>query len=298
MQTLDPRREYFLQSDMDEFSHYRTNLNQFTLGGRGRANLTPAYEIFNRFLERLAQRTAYADKLLQQDQFKFDTDERVPARPPARALPEGSGRGAGVVEPGGALRIFAGEARADEFSPTNGGAILPLPKNADAEITADLAKHYNWILHTVTNYDSDNVLQFYLNALTHAYDPHSDYLNEEHEQNFQIEMSLSLGGIGAQLTDDYGYCTIDSLVPGGPAEKSGQIKPKERIVAVAQSNQPPVNVVDMDLSQGRRIDPRPQRHAGAADARRQGQSVLLTARRDLDPRRNQAGGPGSEGQTD
>ena len=70
----------------------------------------------------------------------------------------------------------------------------------------------------------------------------------ERKQNFQIEMSLQLGGIGAQLAEDYGYCTVQSLVPGGPAEKSNLIKPKDRIVAVAQSNQPPVNVVDMDLT--------------------------------------------------
>src|ERR1039457_3507999 len=62
-------------------------------------------------------------------------------------------------------------------------------------------------------------------------------------------MSLSLFGIGAQLEEDVGYCTIKSLIAGGPADnKKGQIKPKDRIIAVAQSNQPPVNVVDMDLS--------------------------------------------------
>jgi carboxyl-terminal processing protease len=247
LETLDPRREFFLQSDMDEFSHYRTNLDVFTLGGRGRANVTPAYEIFNRFLERLAQRTAYANSLLQQDHFKFDTDERFPLDRRHASYPQ---------DLAAAQTLWSQEVRNDflqarlvrEFSSTNGGAFLSLPKNADADITADLAKHYNWILHTATNYESDNVRQFYLNALAHAYDPHSDYLNQERKQNFKIEMSLSLGGIGAQLKDDFGYCTIDALVPGGPAEKNGKIKPKERIVAVAQSNQPPVNVVDMDLS--------------------------------------------------
>ena len=100
----------------------------------------------------------------------------------------------------------------------------------------------------VTNWDSDNVLQAYLNALAHAYDPHSDYLNNEHAQDFSIGMSLSLFGIGAQLTEDDGYCTISSLIRGGPAYKSKLLKEKDRIIAVAQSNQPPVNVVDMELS--------------------------------------------------
>lgn len=247
LKTLDPRHEYFLQSDIDEFSHYRTNLDQFTLGVRGRADLTPAFQMFNRFVERLAQRTAYVNKLLQQDHFTFDSDESILNDREQAPFPKDLAAAQELW--GQRLRYDYLQARLGrEFSPTNGGTILPLPKSADAEITADLAKHYNWILHTATNYDSDNVLWYYLNALTHAYDPHSDYLNEPHEQNFKIEMSLSLGGIGAQLSDDFGYCTVESLVPGGPAEKSRQIKPNDRIVAVAQSNQPPVNVVDMDLS--------------------------------------------------
>src|SRR5208282_3755360 len=107
-----------------------------------------------------------------------------------------------------------------EISPTNDTVILNLPKSATDEITSTLANHYRWRLQMVTNWDSDNVLQAYLNALMHAYDPHSDYLNNEHAQDFSIGMSLSLFGIGAQLTEDDGYCTISSLVRGGPADKS------------------------------------------------------------------------------
>ena len=135
-----------------------------------------------------------------------------------------------------------------EISPTNDNVILTLPKSATDEITETLARHYRWNLHMATNWDSDNVLQAYLNALAHAYDPHSDYLNTEHAQDFSIGMSLSLFGIGAQLPEDDGYCTISSLVRGGPADKSKQLKEKDRIIAVAQSNQPPVNVVDMELA--------------------------------------------------
>ncbi|HEX5397823.1 MAG TPA: carboxy terminal-processing peptidase [Verrucomicrobiae bacterium] len=247
LKTLDPRHEYFLQSDIDQFEHYRTNLDIFTLGTPPQADLKPAFQIFNRFLERLAQRTTYVDKLLHDDHFTFNSNERI--LDDRREAPYPKDLAAAQELWGRRLRYDYLQERLDrEFSATNGGTILPLPKTADAEIAADLEKHYNWILHTATNYDGGDVLQFYLNALTHAYDPHSDYLNESHEQNFKIEMSLSLGGIGAQLTDDYGYCKIQSLVPGGPAEQSGQIKPNEYIVKVAQSNQPPVNVVDMKLN--------------------------------------------------
>jgi carboxyl-terminal processing protease len=244
--SLDPRRENFLQSDIDEFAPYRTNLDTFTLGGRGRADLTPAYEIFERFLERYTQHTDYVDKLLKQDQFKFNADERIALDRRHAPYPKDLAEAEELWSR--QLRFdYLQEKLAREFSPTNDGAILPLPKSANEEITAELARHYNWTLHMLTNWDGDNVLQVYLNALTHAYDPHTDYLNQEHNQTFKIEMSLSLFGIGAQLAEDNGYCTIESLIPGGPADKSKQIKGKDRVIAVAQSNLPPVNVVDMEL---------------------------------------------------
>lgn len=243
---LDPRRENFLQSDIDGFMRYRTNLDTLTLDG-GRADLTPAYEIFGRFRERFTQRTDYMNQLLKQDRFKFNTDERILRDRRHAPYPKDLAEAEGLWSR--QLRFdYLQEKLVREFSLTNDGTILPLPKSADAEITAQLARHYNSTLHNYTNLDSGDVLQTYLNALTHAYDPHSDYLNEQRAADFKISMSLQLAGIGAQLSNPDGYCTIDHLIPGGPADKSGQIKASERIIAVAQSNQPPVNVVDMELA--------------------------------------------------
>jgi carboxyl-terminal processing protease len=247
LEMLDPRRENFLQSDIDGFMRYRTNLDKLTVGGRGRSDLTPAYEIFGRFRERLTQHTDYMNQLLKQDRIKFNTGERILLDRRHAPYPKDLAEAQELWRQH--LRYdYLQERIGREFSPTNGGTLLPLPKSADADITADLERQYNWIQHRITNWTSDNVLQIYLNALTHAYDPHSDYLNEQHAADFKISMSLQLAGIGAQLTNDYGYCTIASLIPGGPADqKSGQIKPKDRIIAVAQSNQPAVNVVGMEL---------------------------------------------------
>ena len=135
-----------------------------------------------------------------------------------------------------------------ELSPTNSNVILPLTKTNYTDITDTLARLYRWNFHMATNYDSTDVLQLYLEALTHAYDPHSDYQNDAHAQDFKIQMSLSLAGIGASLSDPDGYCTISKLIQGGPADKSKQLNEKDRIIAVAQGTNPPVNVVDMELS--------------------------------------------------
>jgi carboxyl-terminal processing protease len=246
LETLDPRHENFLQSDLAEFARYRTNLDMLTVGGHDAADLTPAYEIFRRFLERLRQHAAYADELLRRDRFELNSDERILLDRRHAPYPKDLDEAKQLWRQ--RLRFeYLQEKLSREISLTNFPATLALPKPATDEIINTLTRHNNWTLRMSTNWDSDNVLQAYLTALAHAYDPHSDYLSPPHAQDFSIDMSLSLYGIGAQLAEDDGYCTIRALTPGGPADKSKQIKEKDRIIAVAQSNQPPVNVVDMEL---------------------------------------------------
>ena len=246
LETLDPRRENFLQSDLAEFAHYRTNLDTFTITTNGIANLTPAYEIYRRYLERIQQRADYVNELLKEDKFKFNTDEHILLDRRHAPNPENLDEAKHLWSQ--RLRFeYLQEKLSREISPTNSALILTLPKSATTEIADTLARHYRWNLHMMTNWDGAEILQAYLNALAHAYDPHSDYFNPEHAQDFSINMSLSLFGIGAQLREDDGYCKIDLLIHGGPAEKSKQVKEGDHILAVAQSNQPPVDVVDMEL---------------------------------------------------
>jgi carboxyl-terminal processing protease len=127
------------------------------------------------------------------------------------------------------------------------------PKTANtatnlADIAQTIQHRYEREIRMFHELDGQDVMQAYLDSLAHAYDPHSDYLNPEHAQDFSISMSLSLGGIGAELGSEDGYCKIQSLVPGGPAEKSNQLKQNDKIIAVAQSNHAPVDVVNMELS--------------------------------------------------
>ncbi|MGP8021780.1 MAG: carboxy terminal-processing peptidase, partial [Limisphaerales bacterium] len=246
LDSLDPQHLYFLKSDVAEFSHYRTNLDTLTINNRGIADLTPAYQIFERFMERLKQRVAYDDKLLKHDRFSLDSQQSILLDRRAAPYPKNLSEARRLWQQR-LVYDYLQEVLSRRISPTNSGVILPLPKSAPQEIADKLTRHYHWQLHLFANWDSDDILQTYLNALTHAYDPHSDYLNVSHAQDFSINMSLALFGIGAELRSEDGFCTIISLVPGGPAAKSKQIKPQDRIIAVAQGKQSPVDVVDMDL---------------------------------------------------
>jgi carboxyl-terminal processing protease len=246
LQALDPRRENFLQSDIDEFAHYRTNLDQYTINNHETADLTPAFEIYRRFVERLQQHDSYVEALLKEDKFKFTGDDRLAVDRRHAPYPKDLGEARQLWRE--QLRYqYLQEKLSRELSATNDNTVLTLPKNSAADMAETLARHYRWNYHMATNWDSTDVLQAYLEALAHAYDPHSDYFNTEHAQDFSINMSLSLFGIGAQLLEDDGYCTISKLIRGGPADKSKEVDEKDRIVAVAQAGKPPVDVVDMEL---------------------------------------------------
>ncbi len=243
---LDPRHAHFLQSDLAEFAPYRTNLDTLTINTNLMADLTPAFAIYDRYQQRFHQHVEYVIGVLEQDKFKFNTDEKIQVDRHRAPFPKDLDE---------AKQLWRQQVRYDylqeklgrEMFETNGVFTIKLPPDANTNIIATQLRHYRWMLRQMTNQDSDSVLSAYLNALTHAYDPHSDYMSAPHAQDFSISMNLGLFGIGAQLMEDDGYCTIHALVPGGPAVKSKQIAEKDRIVAVAQGNQTPVDVVDMDL---------------------------------------------------
>lgn len=90
-----------------------------------------------------------------------------------------------------------------------------------------------------------------INSLAESFavslDPHSSYLSQDNLEDFQINMQLSLEGIGASLSSEDGFTVIEDTIPGGGAERSGKLRPKDKIIAVAQQGQKPVSVIDMDL---------------------------------------------------
>src|SRR5262249_28674781 len=97
-------------------------------------------------------------------------------------------------------------------------------------------------------WDSEDILSYYLTALAHVYDPHSDYMSKSQLDSFTIGMKLSLVGIGALLQSEDGYCKIKELIAEGPAERSKKLKPNDRIIAVAQGTNESVDVVEMKLN--------------------------------------------------
>jgi carboxyl-terminal processing protease len=254
LDTLDPQHMHFLQSDLAFFDIYRTNLHLLTVTKRGVSDVSPAFDIFNRFMTRLQERVRYAEDLLKNEKFTFNSEERIALNRQELPYPKDMEEAEKLWRD--RLRYEYLQERLGKLTakkkpekePAAEAKDAPKPKSEAEEITTLLTNRYHRTLRAFKDFSNDDVIQVYLTALAHVYDPHSDYLGQSQLDSFAIGMNLSLFGIGAELRSTDGYCTINRLLPGGPAVKSKKISVKDRIVAVAQSNQPPVDVVDMNLT--------------------------------------------------
>ena len=97
------------------------------------------------------------------------------------------------------------------------------------------------------------MLERYLTAFAQAYDPHSDYMTASSVEDFDIGMKLSLFGIGALLTSEDGAAKVERIIPGGPADRDGRLKAGDRIIAVGQGREEPVDVMHWPLSKTVRL---------------------------------------------
>ena len=106
---------------------------------------------------------------------------------------------------------------------------------------------YNRVVRSIHEFDSKDVQEIFLTSLTKMFDPHSSFLSSDTLEDFNIQMRLKLIGIGAMLSEEDGYCVIKELVPGAPAIRTKKLKPNDRIVAVQQDGEEPVDIIGMGL---------------------------------------------------
>ncbi len=232
LDALDGAHELFLQSDVAEFRRYLPHLAEAT---RIEGDTRPARIVFNRYLQRVEERAAFMTKALAEEKFDFTAQDRF------RFDRENAPHPRDMNE---AHTLWRQRLRADILQEKLTGA------NPE-HFARTLTHRYDRQVQIMKNLSADTVLEIYLNALAHVYDPHSDYLDHEDLENFNIEMNLSLAGVGATLqSSDDGICNISELVPGGPAAASGKLKVGDRIVAVSQgSGKDVVDLVDLPLLQ-------------------------------------------------
>jgi carboxyl-terminal processing protease len=216
LESLDANRSFFSAKDIKGFERYRDELDDSLRTGK----LDPAFRIFRRFRELVEQRVTYAKELLQANNFDFTADETYQFdRSEADWLPD-----AAALDD-----LWRRRVKNDILS-------LRLAGKDETEISETLRKRYEGISRRVVQMAPEDVFQAFINAFTLSVEPHTSYMSPRLSENFDIGMRLSLQGIGAVLRNENEFTQIQSTVPGGPAERSGELKGGDRIVGVAQGS--------------------------------------------------------------
>ena len=238
IKNLDSMKLYFYQSDIDEFSQKKNELDDMLLA----KDVSYAYTIFGRLLKRVDERVALVDELLQQD-FDFTADETLITDPDKLAFPKTpeEARARWTKRLKYDLLLLKAEKSAEKKEG------VAAPSNEDPK--ERLKRRYHSFAKRMHQTDSNELLEMYLSAFTNSFDPHSSYMAPASSKNFDIIMSLQLEGIGAQLKMTDGYTVIDKLIAGGAAAKQGDLKVGDHVVSVGQGEEGEmVDVAEMKLN--------------------------------------------------
>ena len=217
LKNLDPAKLFLLQSDIDNFARYRTTLDDTLHKG----DIEPGFVIFRTYRERMSQRL---EKLLANlpasvAAMDFSKDEYLDLnRDKTAAWPKST------AETDELWRLHLKSAVLS----------LRLTGKKQDEIVKLLDKRYRNQLNRTKQITSDDVFQIYMNALGELYDPHTNYFSPRTSENFNINMSLKLEGIGAVLQAEDEYTKVTRVIPASPADKQGELKAADRIVGVGE----------------------------------------------------------------
>jgi carboxyl-terminal processing protease len=226
---LDSTKSYFLKSDIDEFNQWQTRLDD--LAKRG--DVSPGFIMFNRLRERATARLRSNIALLENPQHKFDYS-----------------RDESIILDGDIRDWLVTAEQADDFwrKRLKDSMIRLLLNDKDEDAARELLiKRYSNQITQYQQRDSQDVFQLYVNALASLYDPHTSYFSPRTTENFQINMSLSLTGIGAELNIEDEYTRVVRIIPGGPADLQGLLKASDKIAGVGQGDEEIVDVVGWRL---------------------------------------------------
>ena len=267
--SLDPSRSYYLQSDIDRF-----NQEAPTLAKRlSKGDIEFATRAFDILTERIENRTAFTEQLLENG---FDTtteetflwDRKDAAWPKTETEWDELWRKRVKNEYIARLvsqQVYASEEEAETNTIDSAETIVTNivldaedeydeeAENANLSPEEFILERYHQFKLTMASFDEEMLLQRYLSAFSHVYDPHSDYMSPSGVEDFDINMKLSLVGIGAMLRSDEGTARIVRIIPGGPAEQDGRLKAGDKIIAVAQGDDEPVNILHWPLYKAVRL---------------------------------------------
>ena len=211
LNTLDSQKIYFTQSDINYFQRYRYKIDDALKNG----NLEPIFDIFRIYRLRVQQRIEYSIKIINSTNSFLVDDEYDFSRENVKWQKDVS-----ILD-----TSWEKKSKNDLLSILLAGQEINTAKKT-------LNKRYQKFLSRINNYDSNDVIDIFLNSYVHFLDPHSNYLNPNRAEEYEIQTTLSYQGIGARLELSDDYVQIQSIIPGSPAFKNGELKPLDKIIGV------------------------------------------------------------------
>ncbi|PXX99622.1 carboxy terminal-processing peptidase [Halomonas sp. LBP4] len=226
---LDGQRAYLLREDVEAFRDLESTMDDALIDG----DLERVFALYQRHHERAESRFEWLlTRLDEATTFRFDTDQRLELEREDASWADS-------------------QAELDELwlkRLKNAALTQVIGGQDDDQVEANLRQRYEGQLASLRQTEPEDVFGLFMAAVTSSIDPHSEYLSPRQGESFDIQMRLSLEGIGALLESDGEYVKVSSLVPGGPAERAGVLEPADRIIAVGQEDEEKmVNVVGMRL---------------------------------------------------
>ncbi|MRJ40858.1 MULTISPECIES: carboxy terminal-processing peptidase [Idiomarina] len=227
LEMLDYNKMFLLATDIEQAQEYRLLFDDMIDSGK----LSPAFSLYQKSLQRRFERYSHALSLLDEEH-PFDFTETGDKYHFQREDADWPAAATELDE------LWRQRVKYDALNLTMAGKEWP-------EVVETLGKRYNNALKRLTQTKSEDVFQTVMNAFARSVEAHTSYLSPVNSERFEQNMNLSLEGIGAVLQADYDYTVIRSLVPGGPADKSGQVAVDDKIVGVAQGDDDDADFVDV-----------------------------------------------------
>ena len=228
IESLDSFKMYFLEDDITYFQRYRYKIDDTLKSG----DLEPVFDMFSIYRLRVQQRLSYSINLVNSIN-SFEKDENYQFRAKKTKWSKSNN----------ALEIqWRKKTKNDLLSLVLAGQELETAKDT-------LKKRYQRFLDRVNEYEEEDVINIFLNSYMDILDPHSNYLTPSQAEEYEIQTSLSYEGIGARLQNNDDFIEIVNLIPGGPAEKNGRLKPLDKIIGIYDVNNLVIDVIGWDVNE-------------------------------------------------
>jgi len=253
LKKIDFGKRFLTQEDIKVLNQYKYNLDDELR--------VPTFEFFDKSISLLKTRlelTKTFYKELLDKEFEFKTKESVEMDPDkldyAKDEADLKENWRKVLKYEVLTRIVEQE-ESQEKAIANKDTSVKIKTYAEIEKESreKVKKRYDEMFHRIDKLDNDDRFADYINALTEVYDPHTNYFPPKDKEDFDINMSGSLEGIGAQLSQRDEYIRVERIIPGSPSWKQGELKEGDIILKVAQGSDEPVDVVDMRLDDAVRL---------------------------------------------